>query len=108
MNFNFPTMEKEPLVKLNYTKIQVSSIQKVFEDKLKQVFKDSKASNKFYLVHITEEFIKVEEFNDESYFVTNVDLLAECYFDPLLNPVISYSKLSRVKFSYHLNSLKTN
>lgn len=108
MNFNFPTMETEPLLKLNYTKIQSSSIQKIFEDKLKKVFQDSKASTKFYLVHITEEFIKVEEFTDESYFITNVDLLAECYYDPLLNPVISYSKLSRVKFSHHLNSLKTN
>lgn len=108
MNFNFPTMETEPLVKLNYTKIQSSSIQKTFEDKLKKVFQDSKASTKFYLVHFTEDCIKAEEFTDESYFITNVDLLAECYYDPLLNPVISYSKLSRVKFSYHLNSLKTN
>lgn len=108
MNFNFPTMETEPLVKLNYTKIQSSSIQKTFEDKLKKVFLDSKVSTKFYLVHFTEDCIKAEEFTDESYFITNIDLLAEVYFDPLLNPVISYSKLSRVKFSHHLNSLKTN
>ncbi len=106
MNFNFPTMESKPLVELNYTKIQLSKVQSNFEEKLKKVFKESKASNKFYLVHFTEEFIKAEEFSHESYFISNIDLLAELYYDPLFNPVISYSKLSKVKFSHHLENLK--
>ncbi len=108
MDFNFPTMVHEPLLKIDYLRQQPDAIQKKLENSLKKLFKESKGQNKFYLANFNEKSIDVIEFTHDTYFVASMDLLVECYYDPIGNVHLSYSKFIRTMFSKHLESVINN
>jgi hypothetical protein len=106
MDFNFPTMVNEPLIKLTYFNVSTKLTQKNFEEKLGKIFKETRAQSKYYLAHFGEKFIEVDEFTDESFYVASLDLLVECYYDPNGNVNFAYSKFSKIRFSFHADQVK--
>ena len=108
MDFSFPTMVHEPLLKIDYLRQQPDAIQKKLENSLKKLFKESKGQNKFYLANFNEKSIDVIEFTHDTYFVASMDLLVECYYDPIGNVHLSYSKFIRTMFSKHLETIINN
>lgn len=108
MNFDFPTLIVQPLVRIDHTKLKAKDLQKKIEDQLTDLFKKTKQSNKMYLLHFTEQFLEVQEFTDDSYIIPNYDLLCEAFYDPLGNVFLSYLKMERTKFQVQLNELKNN
>lgn len=108
MDFNFPTMTKEPSVIVNYKSGNLSQTQKQFEDRLKNDFRETKLKCKFYLVKFLPERIEADEFNDDSYFVISNDLLAELYYSPTGDICIHYVKFQKINFKFHLENIKTN
>jgi hypothetical protein len=101
-------MVHEPLLKIDYLRQQPDAIQKKLENSLKKLFKESKGQNKFYLANFNEKSIDVIEFTHDTYFVASMDLLVECYYDPIGNVHLSYSKFIRTMFSKHLESVINN
>jgi hypothetical protein len=108
MDFNFPTMVCEPLLKIDYLRQQPDAIQKKLENGLKKLFKESKGQNRFYLANFNEKSIEVNEFTHDTYFVASMDLLVECYYDPIGNVHCTYTKFNRTMFSKHLESIIKN
>lgn len=108
MDFNFPTMIDEPLIRLDYLKIPAKTSQKILEEKLSELFKKSKSDTKFYLATITEKNIEVKEFTNECFIVVSMDILIECYYDPLGNVHLSYYNFNTVKFNSHIEQIKAN
>lgn len=107
MDFNFPTVTHEPIIIINYKNGNAAQIQKISEDRLKEHFKSTKAKCKFYLIKFTPETIEIDEFNDDSYFIVNNDFLAEMYYTPTGQIIISYTRFEKTNFKNHLENIKT-
>lgn len=107
MDFNFPTLTEQPVLVINYKKGNSLQVQKMFEERLKEHFKSTKAKCKFYLVKFTPDAIEIEEFNDDSFFVLSNDILAEMYYTPTGQIIISYTRFEKTNFKNHLENIKT-
>ena len=108
MDFNFPTMKTEPLIQVDYFKGTVTNVCKQIEEKLGKIFRETRKQSKYYLLSFSEKIAEVNEFTDESYYVANMDLLIECYYDPIGNVHFSYSKFQKIKPGFHLEALRKN
>lgn len=106
MNFDFPTMATVPTVTINKTRAanNVTLVKKI-EAELTRLFKQAKSPGKFYLIQMGEDYVRIEEFYENSSFCCSTDLLCEAYADLNGQPVFSYLKLDRVKLSNHLLNL---
>lgn len=105
--FDFPTMPKTPSIRIDYNNLTpASTLQKKIENELQSWFIQSKASCKFYILQITEKFISIEEFTDNTFFCCTTDLIVESYYDPNGTVLLSYIKTDRIKLSHHLLNLR--
>ena len=106
MNFDFPTIPTSPTVMINKTRAanNVTLLKKI-EVELTRLLKQAKSPNKFYLIQIGPDYVRLEEFYENSIFCCDTDLLCEAYADLNGKAIFSYLKLDRVKLSNHLLNL---
>jgi hypothetical protein len=107
MNFDFPTVPAVPTVTIKTNQPgEARALVKQIEFELETMFVQTKAPCKFYLLQFTESAVKIEAFNDESFFCCSTDLLCEAYYDPTGKVIFSYLKTDRVKLSNHFLNLR--